>query len=366
MAIIWNESTDHTGALKDTYEGRVLSEHTEYDVRIMSDVYSHCYSAKVWTGTEVTEISTGTQEFGMKGNVTVDATPETLEAVKAWEDAKEAERLAAWEAAAPEREAARLKAEAEEKATRIKNALSWLKRPLKGRTVKVVRRRGRNAPPLNTEGVVIWTGTSGFGTERVGIKDANGTVHWTTAGNCEAELPADAVAAGKDADALEAVVNRVKGEDLAAAAKREAERHAKADIELDALPDKGKWVRLCANHEAFGKVFWRGVTRKGSARIGFKADRNGEAHWAGFRNGVCEAEVLSGDPRKGNVTVNGRIVLAGAAAPASEPAVKIAELPAPFNRIASIRPDGRAFDSAGVFIAALPEATATKFRSALV
>lgn len=51
----------------------------------------------------------------------------------------------------------------------------------RGMEVKVVR--GRKVP-VGTTGKVFWTGSSKFG-KRVGLKDANGTVHWTAIGNVE-------------------------------------------------------------------------------------------------------------------------------------------------------------------------------------
>lgn len=52
----------------------------------------------------------------------------------------------------------------------------------KGKRVRVVR--GRKVP-RGTEGVVIWRGKSHWGGYRVGIKDAQGEVHWTAESNVE-------------------------------------------------------------------------------------------------------------------------------------------------------------------------------------
>jgi hypothetical protein len=106
-----------------------------------------------------------------------DATPEVLAKYQAWEAEQERQRN--------ERKAA---AEAA--------------RPARGKTLKVVR--GRKVP-IGTEGICIWTGSTHFGgiitrrgqrlggrsSERVGIKDAAGEVHWTAAANVE-------VVAGKE------------------------------------------------------------------------------------------------------------------------------------------------------------------------
>lgn len=51
----------------------------------------------------------------------------------------------------------------------------------KNMNVKVVR--GRKVP-IGTLGKVFWVGTNQFG-RRVGLKDSNGTVYWTSAGNIE-------------------------------------------------------------------------------------------------------------------------------------------------------------------------------------
>lgn len=55
----------------------------------------------------------------------------------------------------------------------------------KGQTVTVVR--GVKVPK-GTTGVVIWVGTGDYG-ERVGVKDAAGTVHWTASKNVEVAAP---------------------------------------------------------------------------------------------------------------------------------------------------------------------------------
>ena len=52
----------------------------------------------------------------------------------------------------------------------------------KGLTLKVVR--GKKTP-LGTKGYCIWSGMSKYGQMRVGIKDEQKEVHWTSASNCE-------------------------------------------------------------------------------------------------------------------------------------------------------------------------------------
>jgi len=384
MAIVWNIPVGHDGAAKDTYGGRVLDTRIERDVRIMSDVWANLYYAKVWTGTEVKEVSTGSSEFGSDGEVTVDATPETLAAVKAWEEAKEAARLAAWEAAAPAREAARLKAVAAERARRLREAKKYLNDPVKGSVVVVARRRGRNAPPLGTTGKVIWTGHSNMGTPRVGILDDSGAKHWTSAGNCDVVLPDGAPTDADEVEVWEAYVTEVRdAREGAAKAKAEA-KQVQAESELATLPQKGEWVCLKSDPNAFGKVFWRGITRTGSARIGFKVNKQSEAHWAGFRKGQPEYEVLTDDPREGGVPVasasveddSSSVTIAEAAATVKPPApVKVeaptpvvnplAHLPSPFCDIRVIE-GNRAFKADGTFVAELPQTVADDLVLALL
>ena len=379
MAIIWKNPTDHNGVTKDTYEGRVLGTRTDHDVRIMSDVWSNLYYAKVWTGTEVTEVSTGSSEFGSDGEVTVDATEETKAAVKAWEDAEAEKARLEWEAKAPEREAARLKAEAESRKRRLRDAKKYLNDPEKGSIVTVARRRGRNAPPLGTTGKVIWTGTSGMGTPRVGILDDSGAKHWTTAGNCDVILPEGAPTDSDPLEVWEAYVTEVKAERAAAAKAKAEAKQNRADSELEALPPKDTWVRLKSDPNAFGKVFWRGITRTKSARIGFKVrKKDRDAHWAGFRNGEPEFEVLTGDPRKGGVPVapakdaTSEVTISEAAATVNpvvallkSPPNPLAHLPAPFCEIARIE-GNRAFTADGTFVAELPKTVADDLVLALL
>lgn len=382
MAIEWKNPTDHTGSVKDTYEGRVLSERMEYDVRIMSDVYSNCYYATVWTGTEVKEVSTGTSEFGSDCKVVVDATPETKAAVKAWQDAEKAKALAAWEAAAPEREARRLREEAADRKRRIREAKKYLNTPEKGDRVTVARRRGSKAPPKGTTGKIIWTGESGMGTPRVGILDDSGAKHWTTAGNVDV-IRADTPTDTDGVEVWEAYASKIKAVRDAAAKDAEKAKKDRAEAELAALPQKGEWVRLRDDHTKFGKVFWRGVTRTGSARIGIKLrKKDRDAHWAGFRKGQPEFEALTGDPRKNGVPVAPVVPATApvkdsastvtitesalyAAAAKTAPINPLGHLPAPFCDIRRIE-GNRAYKADGTFIAELPTTVADDLVLALL
>lgn len=59
--------------------------------------------------------------------------------------------------------------------------LEAIMRPEKGKRLEVIR--GRKVP-RGTVGECIWVGQSNYGT-RVGIKDANGNVHWTAITNVQ-------------------------------------------------------------------------------------------------------------------------------------------------------------------------------------
>jgi|APSaa5957512535_1039671.scaffolds.fasta_scaffold02822_4 hypothetical protein len=295
MPIIYNNSNDTS---KPTYEGCVLSTRIERDRRIMSDVWADCYYATVWTGTEVVEIGLGASGHCCD-SASEDATDEVKVLVAAWREAEAEKAHIEWEAKAPEREAARLKAEAAEEKRKVKAAKAYINTPTKGSRVVVARRRGRNAPPLGTEGTVFWTGTSNFGTERIGMKDDADETYWTTAGNVDVVLPD--VPSG-----TEPSVGWVAYSETLRATRKSAEeaarkaKEAKTAAEFALLPSKNTWVRRLDDSNAFGKVFWRGITKKGVARIGFKLlKKDRDAFWAG----VGEFEVLTGDPRKGGVGV---------------------------------------------------------------
>jgi hypothetical protein len=136
-----------------TYEGQVvaLREHNGYDD---SDFYAVVWDAEKAEPREVMYATT--RGWTYRNSATVDATPEVAAAYAAYTAARRAEYMAFREA----QEAARVE---------------------KGKTVEVVR--GRKVPK-GTTGTVIWVGSGRYG-ERVGVKDAAGTVHWTAASNVE-------------------------------------------------------------------------------------------------------------------------------------------------------------------------------------
>jgi len=140
-----------------SHHGAVLDIFTAVE-RVMSDVYDDVRKARVWNGEEVKTV------WYVLPTSRADATQDVLDAVAVWQaeqDRQEEERLAALRRAEEEREA---------------------REPRKGRRVRVVR--GRKVP-IGTEGECFWRGASAYG-ERVGLKDASGTVHWTAVGNVQA------------------------------------------------------------------------------------------------------------------------------------------------------------------------------------
>jgi len=372
MAITYRNPTNYDGTPKPTYEGCVLSTHVERDRRIMSDVWADCFYAEVWTGTEVIEVSLGANHVSNGvDNADTDATDEVKVLVAAWREAKaEAARLE-WEAKAPEREAARIKAEAAATKKAVREAKAYLNDPTKGDRVVVARRRGRNAPPKGTEGEVFWTGTSGdFGTPRVGFKDDAGETHWTTAGNCDVVLPG--LAAGETpSEGWVAYADRIRGERKVAGDKITADRKTKAEADLATLPAIGTWVCLKDDQAVIGKVFWRGITKKGQgqARIGFKIrKKDRDASWAG----IGEFVVLTGDPRKRGVPVAALDAVKpdptntyADPAPVVEAPLPLAHLPAPFNKIVGVDGEGTAYGEHGEVIVTLTPDAASQIAALL-
>ena len=251
MAIVWNTIVDHTGNAKPTYEGAVLGTTFKIE-RVMSDVYASIFYAEVWTGSSVQRISYGNDEFGCEAVVTADATPEVLLAVAAWrETLAENARIVAQKAAE--------RAEAERALLAKDVARDYVFAIRKGVRVKTVARRGRNAPTLGTEGVVFWTGTSGFGTDRLGFKTDTGETVWTTLNNCQAIVP------GYDFN-----VEPAGGwENAARALKEKAAASAPRTVPVGA--------RVTLSDGYTGLVFWTKGTRCG-AKVN-PSDRKEEARW---------------------------------------------------------------------------------------
>lgn len=74
-----------------------------------------------------------------------------------------------------------------ERAAREARIKELERKPERGKLLKVVK--GRKVP-IGTSGTCIWTGNGRFG-ERVGLKDAEGTVHWTAMSNVEVVMPGE-------------------------------------------------------------------------------------------------------------------------------------------------------------------------------
>ena len=387
MPITYINPDTHEGTPKPTYEGCVISTRVERDRRIMSDVWADCFYATVWTGTEVTEIGLGANHVSNGvDDAVVDATDEVKATVAVWRAVKAEVAEKAWEAKAPEREAAYIKAKAAKKAEAECVAKAYLNSPTKGDRVVVARRRGKSAPPKGTEGIVFWTGTSGFGTSRVGFKTDLGETHWTTAANCDVVLPGLA-ASETPAEGWVAYADRLRGERREAADKRVIDRKAKAEADLAALPAMGTWVRGKDDPTSFGKVFWRGITKngEGQARIGFKIrKKDRDASWAG----IGEFDVLTGDPRKRGVVLDAVAEIIekdplGLLNTSDEPEIveapvvrvlpvfevgaplPLAHLPAPFNKIVGVDSKGIAYDEKGKTLVTLAPTEAETVRGLL-
>jgi len=172
MAITWKDKEGNV--IETTHEGLVISERYTRCVRVMSDIYSDETYCAVWnpeTGQiDNVHINSCFELFtGPYGVAVPDLTDEYKEAM---EDKVRADKKA--------REQARLDAQ-------IKEAEKQWDAPVKGKKMQVFK--GRKVPK-GTEGEVIWVGASRYGRGlRVGLKDAEGTVHWTDAVNVRNAAP---------------------------------------------------------------------------------------------------------------------------------------------------------------------------------
>lgn len=245
------KATDYSGNVRATYEGAVLGTHIVSNERLMSDVWANATYADVWDGEKVLSVRMGDGEFGHEGTVTVDATPEVLEAVAA-RRAVEAEKARVRAVAMAEAEKARRAKEAKEVARAFVFGIR------KGVRVKTTARRGRGAPALGTEGVVFWTGESTMGTARVGFKTDAGETVWTTANNCQAVTVYDWDT--EPAEGWEAIAKALKEVLKAAEPKTYA---------------VGTKVQLVDGY--VGVVFWAKGVRCG-AKVNPR-DRNAEPRW---------------------------------------------------------------------------------------
>jgi hypothetical protein len=145
-----------------TYESRVLRTNWHYD----SDY--EWLVASVWDGDKVVEMAIDDRKPH-----DVDATPEVIEAARAWATERNIARIRAdevrcWEAIA-------------ERAIELR----------KGSRARVTR--GRKVP-IGTEGEIIWIGDGNYGT-RCGLRDDGGEVYWTAFSNVTAIVDPDDIPA---------------------------------------------------------------------------------------------------------------------------------------------------------------------------
>lgn len=217
-----------------SHEGAVLSIFSK-SVRIMSDVWGRGTYARVWTGNGYDEVALAFDDMSYEqyATATVDATPEVLAEVAAYEARLQAAREAR---IAAEREA---------------HARAECTGPRKGATLRVVK--GRKVP-VGTVGKCIWYGSGRYG-DRVGIKvDGREDPYWTAASNCEA-----------------VVDDRADGETWVDYRARKASEGEARRIEASAAsPEKGDEVTLVEGVAAFtvGTVFWKRAYPSGSVKMG--------------------------------------------------------------------------------------------------
>lgn len=176
MTVKWTESSEATGwkpVARTGYEGATLGTSRRDD----SLWESYSLTADVWDeGTQqVRSISYWGGYWGTyrseADRETHDAMVDATDAVRAKAYAAEFERLLTNETNKAARE-------------RVNVALQYAARKnslAKGVTAEVVK--GRKVAK-GTTGVVIWIGNGQYG-ERVGLKDADGNVHWTASSNVE-------------------------------------------------------------------------------------------------------------------------------------------------------------------------------------
>jgi hypothetical protein len=177
------------GAYYVAHEGTTLTsrERNYYDDSDFYALYWDADAGTIGTTTYATTRGGGTDD----NYVTVDPTPEVLDAVRAWQaqqnyDALRAAELRDWTAAAD----------------------AVVDPARKGQRVKIVK--GRKVP-IGTEGTVFWVGQertyrpvyrNGYNqpedAARIGLKDAAGEVFWTAAANAEAIVDPDDIPALSD------------------------------------------------------------------------------------------------------------------------------------------------------------------------
>jgi hypothetical protein len=216
----------------------------------------------------------------------VDATPETLAAYAAWQDA-EAERKTL-----------------QQFKTNLAEARERVGAVVNGSYVELSRKRCKI--PFGTRGHVFWTGANHYGA-RVGFKDSDGETYWTAERNVSVVeghedwsescqdcggngwLPAHD---GKGGHTHCPACKRRAAEFTAQREREQAEQRAAYEAELAGGGFIGRGTRVevvtsngnDAPTGSTGEVFWRGAGRFGDGeRVGFKND-SGKTLWAAVAN----------------------------------------------------------------------------------
>lgn len=170
--------------------GRVIATSSR-GVRIMSDVYGDDHYAVFWdpaAGKPVEFVyATSSDVSNHYGSAEVDATPEVMEFVAAYEEGKRRGAVfarcetEAWWRAKEEADAAARAAKEAADAARKAEIVADESTPRVGDVVEVTR--GNKSTPKGTTGRVFWTGWSNRGgaSWRIGFKDGPGETHWIAA-----------------------------------------------------------------------------------------------------------------------------------------------------------------------------------------
>jgi hypothetical protein len=239
MAIIRTDGTEE-------YKGTTLTNRYSLPGFAFSD-YGIAYVADVWTGSEIKAVGVGVDEFGLDA-VTPDASPEVVEAARAWKADQIARR------------------EAESLAWSLLNEWNAVRQ---GDAVVVFK--GRKVAQ-GTRGVVRWLGQGTWGT-RVGLAvEGQAALVYTAASNVKRDHSDDALA--REIDAAHESAIWYAANVIAPKATLQATGITKGD---KVTPKSGAYAGTSC------RVIWTG-TRGGQARVGVvpaKAPKSSrpEADW---------------------------------------------------------------------------------------
>jgi len=274
--------------------------------RVMSDVYLDVVRVQVWdpVKSQPESVMLSCEIMGETATSEIDC-PESI--LQAWEGQKETD-------ARQEAAARALREEEEEE----RQAEAELKAPKRGDAAVVVR--GRNVPQ-GTRGRIIWEGVKEFG-PRVGLKDADGKVHWTATSNVEKVVPGVAPGTRPPQGWV----------------KLREEIRASHSKQAETFPCKGDRVKVLASG-LFGRVFWVKDTRLGLNYEG--ASSTDEPFW-------CDVYEVAVVDTQGNTL--------SATTPPQE-RNPLEHLPAPLCHIRELREENgmwKAYSASGEFILELP------------